>query len=107
MQFRVIVESEGDFAVWLRQQAEPARQPANSIYEAKKCGDCHANGKGPDLTHVGSRQFLGAGISRNTPANMALWVRRPQSIKPGNHMPDQQLSDDEVAALTAYFEGMR
>jgi cytochrome c oxidase subunit II len=106
MQFRVIAEPEADFEVWLRRQAEPALPPP-ALYEQKKCGECHATGKGPDLAHVASREFLGAGISRNTPANMALWVRRPQSIKPGNRMPDQDLSDAETATLTAWLETLR
>jgi cytochrome c oxidase subunit 2 len=55
------------------------------------------------LTHIAGRQTLGAALSPNTPANLALWIEKPQSLKPGNRMPDRQLSKDEVAALAAYL----
>ncbi len=63
--------------------------------------------KGPDLTHIASRQTLGAALSRNNPANLALWVEKPQSVKPGNRMPDQQLSRDEIAALTSWLGSLQ
>lgn len=103
MHFYVIAEPEADFSVWVRHQAGPALQPPIPLY-AEKCAECHSNSaKGPDLTHVASRQYLGAGISPNTPANLALWTLKPQSIKPGNRMPDQQLTQAQVNALTAYM----
>lgn len=103
MHFYVIAESEAEYSVWLRHQAGPALQAPPPLY-VEKCNECHSDpAKGPDLTHVASRQFLGAGVSRNTPANLALWTARPQSVKPGNRMPDQQLSQPEVDALTAYL----
>jgi cytochrome c oxidase subunit II len=87
----------------LRHQAEGAVQFPPPIY-TQKCAECHLDpARGPDLTHVASRQFLGGGVSQNTPANLALWSSRPQSLKPGNRMPDQQLSQAELQALTAYL----
>ncbi len=107
MHFYVVAESEADYSVWLQRQAEPARQPPIPLY-TQKCAECHTNpAKGPDLTHVASRQFLGAGISPNTPANLALWISKPQSIKPGNRMPDQQLSSGEIDALGAYLGSLQ
>jgi cytochrome c oxidase subunit II len=111
MHFLVIAQPETDFSVWLNHQAEPARTPVTALetegarlYRQKKCGDCHAApDKGPDLTHVAGREFLGGGVSRNTPRNLALWIAKPQSIKPGNRMPDQPLSSAEIEALTAYL----
>jgi cytochrome c oxidase subunit II len=103
MHFYVVAESAADYAVWLRHQAAPALQLPPPIY-TQKCAECHSNSaKGPDLTHVASRGFLGGGVSENTPASLALWSSRPQSVKPGNRMPDQQLSQAEVQALTAYL----
>jgi cytochrome c1 len=32
------------------------------------------------------------------------WLRDPQAVKPQNHMPDLQLSEDEIRALVAYLE---
>lgn len=103
MHFYVVAETEADYAVWLRHQAGPAMVAPPPIY-TRKCAECHANpAKAPDLTHVAGRRFLGAGISPNTPANLALWASKPQSIKPGNRMPDQQLSPAEVRTLTEYL----
>lgn len=107
MHFFVVAESEADYSIWLRHQAGPALQPPIPIY-TQKCADCHSNpAKGPDLSHVASRKFLGAGASPNTRANLALWSSRPQSVKPGNRMPDQQLSQAEVDALTAYLGSLQ
>jgi cytochrome c oxidase subunit 2 len=107
MHFFVIAEPEAEYSAWLQRQSLPARVPPIPVY-IEKCAGCHSDpAKGPDLTHVASRQYLGAGISRNTPANLALWSSKPQSIKPGNRMPDQQLSQAEVAALTAYLGSLQ
>lgn len=107
MHFYVVAEPESEYSVWLRHQAGPALQPPIPLY-TQKCAECHSNpAKGPDLTHVASRRYLGAGISANTPANLALWTTRPQSIKPGNRMPDQQLSPGEAAALAAYLGSLQ
>jgi cytochrome c oxidase subunit 2 len=107
MHFLVIAEPEADYSVWLRHQSEPARQPPIPLFE-RKCAECHANpAKGPDLTHIAGRQTLGAGLSKNTPANLALWIEKPQSIKPANRMPDQQLSKGDVAYLTTYLESLQ
>lgn len=117
MHFVIIADSEADFSSWLKSQAQPATQPSGSaasegarLFLEKKCGDCHAiagtaakGGNGPDLTHVLSREFLGAGIARNTPETLALWLTNPQAAKPGNRMPDPHLSDAEASALAAYL----
>ena len=61
----------------------------------------------PDLTHVASRTTLGAGVIPNTPAMLAAWLRDPQEIKGGCHMPDAQLTSAQVADLVAYFETLQ
>ena len=38
---------------------------------------------GPDLTHVGSRLYLGAGTVPNDAAGLAQWVAHTQELKPG------------------------
>jgi cytochrome c oxidase assembly factor CtaG/cytochrome c2 len=74
------------------------------------CGTCHsipgiANADGlvgPPLDHMGRRIFV-AGMLRNTPDNMAVWLRDPQAIVPGNAMPDMGLSDRQARDITAYL----
>jgi cytochrome c oxidase subunit 2 len=107
MHFLVIAESDAQYAAWLDRQSRPARMPPPAIFQ-QKCADCHTNAaKGPDLTHIAGRQTLGAALLPNNPANLAVWVEKPQSVKPGNRMPDQQLSRDEIAALTSWLGSLQ
>jgi cytochrome c oxidase subunit 2 len=114
MRFRVIAEPEAAFNAWLRRQMQPPPEPTGiaaegaRLFRTKKCADCHSLGsKGPDLAHVATREFLGSGISRNTPENLALWLTNPQAAKPGNRMPDTPLSANERDALLAYLESLQ
>ena len=61
----------------------------------------------PDLTHVASRRQLAAGLLENTPANMRLWLKNPQHIKPGALMPDFNFTDQELDELGEYLETLR
>ena len=54
---------------------------------------------GPDLTHLMSRQTIGAGVMENTPANLRAWIDNPQAIKPGCYMPSMKLSDQNWIKL--------
>jgi cytochrome c oxidase subunit 2 len=121
MRFIVVAEPEAAYSVWLNHQTEPAAAHSNGpavegelLFRLKKCGDCHAiagtgarGESGPDLTHVATRRFLGGVISPNTPENLAFWSALPQSIKPGNRMPDQPLSAAERTSIAAYLESLR
>jgi cytochrome c oxidase subunit 2 len=118
MQLMIIVQTEREFEDWLeQQQAVPAR-PENElalhgqqIFLGSACVYCHsiagtnASGDlGPDLTHLGSRRTLGAGILENTTGNLAGWIVDAQAIKPGNKMPPMDLSGEELQAILAYLE---
>ena len=82
------------------------------VYRASTCIGCHAvrgvsaGGIGPDLTHFGSRKTIAGGMLPNTPENLARWVRNSPALKPGSLMPEQKLSDAEVAALVAYLQSL-
>ncbi len=121
MRLLVIAESPEGFAAWQGDQLSPARAPAAAdavsgerVFHDEACGNCHAiTGRGfngrvaPDLTHIASRSTLGAGVTEDTPADLRAWLRDPQSIKPGSHMPDFDLTDAKVDALLAYLEELR
>jgi cytochrome c oxidase subunit 2 len=64
-------------------------------------------GIGPDLTHVGSRRTLAGGIVPNTPESLSRWVRHARTMKPGSLMPDQFLTDAQVASLVAYLQHLQ
>jgi cytochrome c oxidase subunit II len=115
MRFRVVAEPQATFNAWLRRQLEPSPEPTGAavegarLFRAKKCADCHSEASvtGPSLAHLASREFLGSGIARNTPENLALWLTDPQAAKPGNRMPATPLTANERGALLAYLESLR
>lgn len=86
-----------------------------ALFRSTGCAACHriagtdANGTaGPDLTHVGSRRSLGAGILPNNRGTMMGWIGDSQSIKPGNRMPPYKtLSAAELQVLALYLEAQK
>jgi len=119
MLLRVYVQSKDEFDRWIRQQRQPAFvkeavSQGERIFERTACINCHAvsgtvaNGRfGPDLTHLMSRDTIAAGAAPNTPENLRLWIRNPNTIKPGSLMPAMQLNEQELDALAAYLESLR
>jgi cytochrome c oxidase subunit 2 len=121
MLLRVVVQLPADFRDWLAEQKRKAVRPSDpKIKEAQKtfntlsCIACHTvRGTvalgivGPDLTHLMSRQTLGAGVVENTPANLRAWVDNPQAIKPGCNMPSMKLSDQQLDQVVAYLETLK
>lgn len=120
MRFLVVVESRADFDAWVAQQtagtaditADPA-QRGEEIFMQSACVGCHAiegtnaqGQTGPNLTHVGSRRTLAGGLLDNTPENMAAWIENPQGVKPGNLMPNLELTAEEVDALVVYLQSL-
>jgi cytochrome c oxidase subunit II len=120
MNFTVVAESPTDFNQWLRAQSAGAAQPSSAdlfrgrqVFVDHPCSACHtiagtSNGTaGPDLTHVASRAELGAGTIPNTPETLAIWVVDPQSVKPGNLMPNETLSGPDLQSLVAYLDSLK
>jgi len=119
MLLRVIVQPRAQWEQWVAAQRKPAaHEPAAAdgrhIFESTACVNCHtvrgsvANGRfGPDLTHIMSRDTLGAGAAMNTPDNLKTWIRDPSLIKPGALMPAMNLSDAELAGVASYLETLR
>ncbi len=115
MLLRVIVESPQEFENWLAKEKQPAVEldsvaEGRRVFESTACVNCHtvagtnARGKfGPDLTHLMSRETIAAGAATNTPENLRLWVKDPDTFKPGCLMPAMQLSNQEIDAVTAYL----
>jgi cytochrome c oxidase subunit II len=128
MLLHVVAQPPAQFAAWERAQLRPAKPPTTplalqglGVYTAHTCYVCH-NISGlvplqhrgsssvlvaPDLTHFASRMTLGAGRLANTPANVAAWLRNPDALKPGVHMPNLQLTPPEIKALTAFLETLK
>lgn len=122
MAFVVVADPPPVYAAWAAGQRQPAPEPPRNtlafegqqIVQGSACVYCHAirgtnasSRLGPDLTHLASRQTLGAGTLPNTPGNLAGWVVNAQAIKPGNKMPPMYLSSTELRAVLAYLQTLR
>ncbi|UYH54104.1 c-type cytochrome [Qipengyuania sp. SS22] len=95
-----------------RPDAIPGEVSGRELFMQSGCAACHrvagteANGlAGPDLTHVGSRRTLGAGILPNNRGTLIGWIGDSQSLKPGNRMPSyDMLNADELEAIAIWLE---
>ncbi|MGH8176399.1 MAG: cytochrome c oxidase subunit II [Steroidobacter sp.] len=121
MAFHVIVEPEENFRAWLAGQVQPASTPDDpflklgyDMFFRGECHECHAirgtpanATDGPDLTHVGSRHSLAAGMLRNHIGTMAGWIAGAQDMKPGAAMPSMNVyTGRELRALSAWLESL-
>ena len=91
------------------------------LFSSKTCASCHTirgdgyiGVVGPELTHVGARTTIAAGLLENTPEQLARWISHPDQVKPGNKMyttgyvPNHvTLDPDEVTALVAYLRSLK
>lgn len=113
MALYVIAETPDRFAAWLEAQRRPAVS-SHALFNAR-CAVCHsvrgtpaAGTRGPDLTHVGGRTSIGAGLLPNNAGTLAGWIASSQHLKPGNLMPSfGDLSAEELRALAQYLEGLK
>jgi cytochrome c oxidase subunit 2 len=131
MGLRVIVQPPAAFEEWAARMTAPAEpEPeglearGREIFLRSTCVACHtvegtnARGTlGPNLTRLGARTTLGAGLLENTPENLIAWIRDPAQFKPGVKMPGAAvgggglpptgLSDEEIEAVAAYLSSMK
>jgi cytochrome c oxidase subunit 2 len=122
MHFRVAVMERSAFSQWLEHQATPAipataslSRRGGELFLANGCSACHtvrgtlaSAAIGPDLTHVGSRLSLAAGVLSNDQNAFGRWIADAEAIKPGAHMPSfGMLPAEQVQALAAYLEGLQ
>lgn len=116
MAFRVAVVQPQELTRWIADQSAPARRAqGEELFIASGCGACHtvrgtsARGViGPDLTHVGSRLSLAAGILPNDRAAFERWLADTARIKPGVHMPHfAMLAQADRRALAGYLEALQ
>jgi cytochrome c oxidase subunit 2 len=77
---------------------------------------------GPNLTHIGSRTTIAAGLYPNDARHLALWIKNARKMKPGVLMPtigqgeyDPQLgttmksglTDQQIADIVAYLQALK
>lgn len=124
---------------WRQQQFPEENENAEliaagrKIFQAKNCITCHTvrghegvGNNGPDLTHIGSRTTIAAGLLENNAEQLARWLMHPLEVKPGNKMyyglngmagykkiEDGKLVDnitvnqEEATALVAYLHSLK
>jgi cytochrome c oxidase subunit 2 len=120
---RIVVNAEPEeaFNAWKAAQSKPAQVPATDqqrrgreVFEHSQCVMCHsiqgteAGGTlGPDLTHLASRTYIGAGALPNDRSSLESWIAHPPSYKPGTVMPSSAFAATDLAALTDYLASLR
>ncbi|ETT59070.1 MULTISPECIES: cytochrome c oxidase subunit II [Paenibacillus] len=123
MEFKVKSVSEQEFQKWIDSMKAPVavlpEDPALAEKFKAACLTCHAVGdqginNAPNLTGISSRESI-AGILLNDDTredgapieeNLKTWLHDPQSVKPGNLMPnpkDLGLSDAEIDGIAEYL----
>jgi cytochrome c oxidase subunit 2 len=122
MHFDAVVLTAGEFATWVEQQIAASRPPQDEPlvhgrdrFLASGCGACHtvrgtaADGRvAPDLTHVGSRLTIGAGMLPLQVGELQRWISVTDRVKPGVHMPSfNMLPPADVRAIAAYLVSLR
>jgi cytochrome c oxidase subunit 2 len=122
MAFDVVALAPADFEAWRRAQAQPAGAPGSPLIEKGRalfvsggCGSCHAvrgtasaGRLGPDLTHVGSRRTIGAGLYPTNLGTLAGWIADTQHLKAGARMPSYgSLGGEDLRAIAGYLESLK
>lgn len=121
MAMYVFVDTPSAFRRWLAREEQPASSPSGGLASEGErlfmngpCASCHAirgtdadGFVGPDLTHVASRTTLAAVTIPNDRENLREWIADSQHVKPGNQMPNFNVSGHKLEALVAYLEGLK
>lgn len=121
MRIRVIADGPHDFATWAAQQQTNSAAPSTADQQSglqdvtsMPCASCHsisgtsARGLiGPNLSHIGSRETLAAGRLKNTPDLLYAWLRDPDEFKPGSHMPNLRLTNQQRGDIVNYLETLK
>jgi cytochrome c oxidase subunit 2 len=107
-------------------------QRGAELFSRSACIGCHAirgtiaaSPIGPNLTHIGSRSTIAAGIYPNDTRHLRLWIKNARLMKPGAAMPTLGLgqrdpitgatvsaglgglTDQQVADIVAYLQALR
>jgi cytochrome c oxidase subunit 2 len=107
-----VAQQPAEFEEWAAAQRRPALR-SNELFAAH-CATCHtvrgtpaAGQLGPDLTHVGSRLSIGAGLLPNNAGALGAWIASSQHLKPGNLMPSfRHFTGEELRHLAAYVASL-
>lgn len=121
MRLKVVAHPQEEYDQWLAANAGDASIPDDptalsgaAVFKSMSCQSCHAirgynpgSHTGPDLTHLASREYLAGGVVKNTPENIHRWLTDPQKVKPGAHMPNMHLTNQQKEDLTAFLKQLK
>lgn len=121
MAFQIVAVAPEAFDAWVAERLTPRPAPSREavdrgrqVFMESTCVECHriegtlaAGEIGPDLTHIGSRRTLGAGMIENNRGNLYGWIVNAQRIKPGNRMPPTAMEPEDLHALVAYLQSLK
>lgn len=122
MRLLVVAQSTADYRQWTQQMLQPGHAPTTpdamageQVFLSGACSRCHtvrgtpAGGLvAPDLTHIASRQYIGADSFPNNTAYLEAWVTHAQSFKPGCLMPDvTDFTGIQLRNLVAYLQQLK
>jgi cytochrome c oxidase subunit 2 len=91
------------------------------LFSSKTCASCHTirgdgyiGVVGPELTHVGARSTIAAGLLENNRDELHRWIHAPNEVKPGNTMwvkgylaNNIKLTQEDEDALVNYLESLK
>jgi cytochrome c oxidase subunit 2 len=91
-----------------------------ALFVSKTCAGCHevrghgaAGISGPNLTHIGARSMIAAGLIENNSEQLQRWIHDPGSVKAGNKMAkgyldnNIKLTNEDEVALVAYLQSLK
>lgn len=121
---RLIVDAQtpAQYAAWVQSMKHPQHSvPTSGLakqgyldFQSAGCFACHTVGGtsyagvvGPNLTNLATRPMIAGNLLKNTPANLAAWLKNPPGVKPGALMPNLHLSSSKIKALVAYLDSLK
>lgn len=130
MRMQVVAEEQEAFQAWVNEMKDPVgavptvEEPTPDasllaegyqVFMRAGCAACHSIAGtpaigvlGPNLTKIGSRWSIGAGVFDNTDENLKRWIRDAPAVKPDAKMqPFPNLSDADLEALVAYLRSLK
>jgi cytochrome c oxidase subunit 2 len=122
MRLLAVAEPEEAYESWKQQQLQPGTVPTDElatngmhVFLNGSCSMCHtvrgtiAGGSvAPDLTHIGSREYIAANTYQNNDAYLEAWVTHAQGLKPGAKMPNlTQFTGEQLHQLVAYLRQLQ
>lgn len=118
MLLRVTAVDPQAFDAWCAVQGsapvnDPSVAQGRDIFLGLACANCHAidglcdGAFGPNLTHLMTRETLGAGVAPMDARSLRAWVADPQTLKPGCNMPSLKLDDSQLDHVVAFLTTLK